>query len=177
VATNIGFNLAGSNNQFANSSYNVLCLGSQIQAQLISLSELSAMNEAAFDRKLLGQGVSYILHHPLETARLDLTRAFFFWWTNPDIRVYNFREGIAIIVLMTVLLPFFLLGLGVSLRSPLESLRVVLYCVFIWQTLFYMNFAIRGRYSLEMHPLMIAFGVLGASAIAHRLRRGREHVG
>ena len=176
VATNIGFNLAGSHNQYASSSYNVLCLGGPTEAQLINLNELATMNEAGFDRKLLGQGLSYMVHHPLETVRRDLTRALFFWWTNPNIRLYNFREGVAIVVLMTVLLPLFLLGLGVSLRSTSESLQVLIYCVFIWQTLFYMNFAVRGRYSLEMYPLMIVFGVLGAATIGHRLKGRHEHI-
>lgn len=177
VATNLGFNLAGSHNQYASSSYNVLCLGGRIQAELINLNELATVNEAAFDRKLLGQGLSYMLHHPLQTGKRDLTRAFFFWWANPDIRLYNFREGLAIMVLMTLLLPFSLFGLGVSLRSPRESLHVLIYCVLVWQTLFYMNFAIRGRYSLELYPLMIVFGVLGAGTITQWLAKRRDATG
>jgi len=80
---------------------------------------------------------------------------------------------------MSLLLPLFLAGLVVSTRLPRGSVRLLLYAVFIWQTLFYMNFAVRGRYSLELYPLMIVFAVLGAGAIAERLRdrRGRHQTG
>jgi hypothetical protein len=170
VATNFGFNLAGSNNAHASSSYNVLCLGGPVEAELINHKELAAMNEAGFDRRLLQQGLAYMLRHPLQTLQRSLTRILFLWWTNPNIRLYSFREGVAIMILMSILLPFFLLGSAVSLRLPLGGARLLCYCVFIWQTLFYMNFAIRGRYSLEVYPLMIIFGVLGAGAIVERAR-------
>ena len=179
VATNLGFNLAGSHNAYASSSYNVLCPGGPVQAELINRNELASIDEAGFDRRLLWQGLNYMLKHPLQTAERSFTRAFFFWWTNPNIMSYSFREGVAIIVLMSLLLPLFLAGLVVSTRLPRGSVRLLLYAVFIWQTLFYMNFAVRGRYSLELYPLMIVFAVLGAGAIAERLRdrRGRRQTG
>jgi hypothetical protein len=170
VATEIGFNLAGSNNAYASSSYNVLCEGGPVEAELINHKELATMSEASFDRRLLQQGLAYMLRHPLQTLQRSLTRILFLWWTNPNIRLYNFRDGLAIMVLMSLLLPLFLLGLVVSLKLPPGGARLLCYCVFIWQTLFYMNFANRGRYSLEVYPLMIIFGVLGAGAIVERAR-------
>jgi hypothetical protein len=176
VATNLGFNLAGSHNAYASSSYNVLCLGGPVAAELINHKELATMNEGSFDRRLLRQGLTYMLRHPLQTLQRGLTRVLFLWWTNPNIRLYSFREGLAIMILMSLLLPLFLLGLAVSLRMPLGAVRLLCYCVFIWQTLFYMNFAIRGRYGLEVYPLMIIFGVLGVGAIAARAgSRLRKH--
>ncbi|MCX5801537.1 MAG: hypothetical protein NTX17_09150 [Candidatus Eisenbacteria bacterium] len=175
VATNLGFNLAGSHNAYANSSYNVLCVDAAVQAHLIDRGELATMNEASFDRKLLRQGLAYMLRNPVETVQRSLTRILFLWWTSPNIMSYNFREGLAIILLMSFLLPLFLLGLAVSLRLPRDSARLLICCVFIWQTLFYMNFAVRGRYSLELYPLMIIFATLGVGAAAEWFGRRRRN--
>ena len=173
VATNLGFNLAGSHNAYASSSYNVLCLGGEVEGKLVNHAELATMNEASFDRKLLRQGLSYMLHNPLQTAQRSLTRALFLWWTNPNVMSYSFLEGVAIIILMSFLLPLFLLGVTVSLRLPCNNPLFLIYCVFIWQTFFYVNFAVRGRYSLELHPLMIIFAILGSAAIVEWFRRRR----
>lgn len=165
VATNLGFNLLGSQNAYASSSYNVLCLGDTTEAKLVNYDELSIMNEADFDGNMFRQGLSYMFRHPLQTAQRSLTRILFLWWANPHIIGYSSLEGASIMVLMSVLFPLFLLGLFLSFGLPCKSTLFLVYCVLIWQTLFYMNFAVRGRYSLELYPLMIVFAILSCGAI------------
>jgi len=171
VATNIGFNLFGSQNAYASSSYNVLCLGDTTEARLVDYAELAATNEADFDGKMLRRGISYMLDNPIQTAERSLTRILFLWWANPHVAGYNFVEGISIIILMSFLLPLFLLGLFASFRFPCKDSLFLVYCVLAWQTLFYMNFAVRGRYSLELYPLMIMFAMPGCGVIVELVRQ------
>jgi hypothetical protein len=70
--------------------------------------------------------------------------------------------------LMSVLMPFFLIGLVVAWRA--RERYGLLLAVFLWQSAFYMHFAIRGRYALPTHPLMLLVAAAGASALAARLR-------
>jgi hypothetical protein len=175
VSSNLGFNLAGSNNERASYNYNVFCVAGRAQRELISRNEIGTIDEAGYDRRLLAQGLNYMFKHPIETAERNATRTVYLWWTNPN---YRMRDCIIMIVLMSLTLPLFIVGLVVSSKAPCIGVRSLLYAVFTWQTLLYMNFVARGRYSLELHPLMIMFAVLGAGAIVkrHGERRGNARL-
>ena len=80
-------------------------------------------------------------------------------------------KGVANLMLLTVvLMPFFLLGLVRSAGERGSASRSWL-AVFLWQSLFYMHFAIRGRYALPTHPLMLLVAAAGAMALIERGRR------
>jgi len=57
-------------------------------------------------------------------------------------------------------------------RSDFETVSSILYAVFLWQSLFYMNFAIRGRYAMPMYPLVLIVAVLGVGVVVRRRKRG-----
>jgi len=169
VATNIGFNYLGGQNPFSRPHNNILCAFDVERWQVIDRQALETMNEADFDRLLLRQGLQFAAAHPGLTARRCAERLVYYWWGSPFIRRYNPEQGRVNMALMTVLMPFFLVGLGVAVRA--RERYGLLLAVFLWQSAFYMHFAIRGRYALPTHPLMLLVAVAGAGAIAARLRR------
>ncbi|HWN81115.1 MAG TPA: hypothetical protein VNM87_03365 [Candidatus Udaeobacter sp.] len=127
------------------------------------------MNEADFDRLLLRQGLEYAKAHPGLTVRRSAERLLYYWWGSPFIRRYNPEQGRINLLLMSVVMPFFLVGLVVAVRAR-QRYGLVL-AVFLWQSLFYMHFAIRGRYALPAHPLMLLVAAAGAMALIDRARR------
>jgi hypothetical protein len=169
VATNIGFNYLGGQNQFSLPHNNILCAFDEKRWQVIDKHALETMNEADFDRMLLHQGLAYARAHPGLTARRCAERLLYYWWGSPFIRRYNPEQGRVNMALMTLVMPFFLIGLGVALRAR-DRFGLVL-AVLAYQSLFYMNFAIRGRYALPTHPLMLIVAAAGATALASRFRR------
>jgi hypothetical protein len=180
VATNLGFNLAGANNPYAESWINVLCSDEQVRWELIDRAELESMNEVDFDRKLLRQALVYMVEHPRETARRMATRPLYYWWMTPQMIHYAPLQGWGALILMSVLLPLAIFGAGVSWGVRRIAPWGVLYAACAWVTLFYMNFAIRGRYNLAIQPLMLLFGVLGLGwiglTLGRRARRDRSRL-
>jgi hypothetical protein len=173
VATNLGFNLAGANNPYSRPWINVLCPYDDIRWQVIDRGELESMNEADFDRLLLRQALAYMAAHPLETAGRMAQRAFYYWWITPQMVRYAPLQGWGGMVLQSVALPLAIAGLVVSWRLRRRAPWGVLYAACVWMTLFYMNFAIRGRYSLGIQPVLLILAVLGAAGLASWLgRRG-----
>jgi hypothetical protein len=175
VATNIGFNYLGGQNPYSRPHTNVLCGFDDIRWQVIDRRALETMNEADFDRLLLEQGLAFARENPLLTAKRCAVRLVYYWWGSPAVRRYNPEQGLWNLVLMTLVLPFFLVGLVRSARAAAVGFALV-YAVFAWQSLFYMNFAIRGRYAMPTHPLLLLVAVAGAAAVASwlgRLRKGR----
>ncbi|MCP4547998.1 MAG: hypothetical protein GY835_16155 [bacterium] len=169
VSSNIGLNLAGSNNPYASTSYNTLCEAGPRCAEIIDYDAIETVSEGEFDRQLLRYGLRYMVEHPGQTAVRCLTRAACYWSGNPTVIIYNFRDGLASIILMSLLLPLFITGLVVAIRKPAGEVRHLVFAVFIWATLFYMNFAVRGRYILDIQPLMLVFGVLGFATLFDRI--------
>jgi len=169
VATNIGFNYLGGQNQFSLPHNNILCAFDEKRWQVIDRTALETMNEADFDRLLLRQGLEYAKAHPGLTVRRSAERLLYYWWGSPFIRRYNPEQGRINLLLMSVVMPFFLVGLVVAVRAR-QRYGLVL-AVFLWQSLFYMHFAIRGRYALPAHPLMLLVAAAGAMALIDRARR------
>jgi len=176
VATNFGFNVYGSNNEFVQGNYNVLTSNTTtaVQAKLIDSHELATMNEVDFDRKLLRQGVGYMVRHPLQTARRDLTRAFLLWWTDPAMVRYNRLDGLGSLIFMSLLLPFVAAGIWASRKLPHGPAWHMIYATLLWETVLYMNFGYRGRYGLELQPMLVIIGVLGAQSAVHAFRPARS---
>ncbi len=172
VATNIGFNYLGGQNAYSLPWVNRLCPEDAIRWAVIDRHDLETMNEADFDRSLLRQGLDFALHHPGLTLRRDAVRLLYYWWATPGMVRYNPAEGLGYLVLMTGVLPFFLAGVAWGLRH--RAMLGLLLAVFAWQSLFYMNFAVRGRYALTFHPLMLLAAVLGAAALLGRVRKRRD---
>ncbi len=170
VATNLGFNYLGGQNPYARPHTNVLCGFDDIRWRVIDRHALETMNEVDFDRRLLEQGLAFARSEPLLTIRRCGVRLLAYWWGSPAILRYNPDQGLANLVLMTVVLPFFIIGL-VGARRIFAPGFGLLAGVFVWQSLFYMNFAIRGRYALPIHPLVLIVAVAGAAAVIDRLRR------
>jgi hypothetical protein len=170
VATNLGFNLLGANNPHARAEENVLCPYDDIRWSVIDRDRLENMNEVDFDRMLTRQAIGYMVDHPLETVRRMGTRTLYYWWFIPKILRLKPLEGLGGMILMTLTLPLFLIGLGVSLRLRRDYPFGVLYAACGWVTLFYMNFAVRGRYALAIQPVMIILAVLGTAATVRHLR-------
>ena len=175
VATNIGFNYLGGQNPYSLPHNNILCAVDEKRWRVIDKEALETMNEADFDRLLLRQGLEFARTHPGLTLRRSAERLLFYWWGSPFIARYNPDQGRVNMVLMTALMPFFLVGLWVAVRAR-ERFGLIL-AVFLWQSLFYMHFAIRGRYALPTHPLMLLVAAAGAMWLFRRLRRARRSVG
>jgi hypothetical protein len=171
VATNLGFNYLGGQNPYSRPSINVLCTSEQLLWKVIDRQALETMNEADFDRMLLRQGLEFALHNPWLTVRRSAVRLAYYWWGNPDVRLYNPLRGLASLILMCLALPLFLVGLIYAVRQR-RRFGLIL-AVFGWQSLFYMNFAIRGRYALAIHPLFLIIVVFGAAQVVCFLR-GRQ---
>ncbi len=169
VATNIGFNYLGGQNPYARSYSNILCAYDDLRWKVIDRQALEMMNEADFDRSLLRQGLAYAVANPGLTARRSAERLLYYWWGSPELLRYNPDQGLGHLIVMSIVLPLFAIGLWHSRTAPERF--VLLYAVFIWQSLFYMNFAIRGRYAMPTHPLMLIMAVLGAAAIGRFFRR------
>jgi hypothetical protein len=161
VATNFGFNLLGANNPHAQTELNVLCPYDDIRWELIDRHELETMNEADFDRRLARQAFAYMADHPRRTARNMATRALYYWWIEPNMAGYDRLRGMGGMVLMSILLPLTVLGLVVAWRRRHVAPWGIPYAACAWMTIFYMNFAIRGRYSLAIQPVMILAAALG----------------
>jgi hypothetical protein len=70
---------------------------------------------------------------------------------------------------MSVVMPFFVVGLVMAVRA--RARYGLLLAVFLWQSAFYMHFAIRGRYALPTHPLMLLVAAAGAMALWSRIAR------
>jgi len=172
VATNIGFNYLGGQNAYSDPFVNRLCPEDAIRWAVIDRHDLRTMNEADFDRSLLVQGLRFAARHPLLTTRRSAKRLFFYWWGSPGMLGYNRAQGLAYLAVMSVVFPLFLAGVGYGLRH--RRVLGLLLAVFLWQSLFYMNFAVRGRYALTFHPLMLMTAVVGAAVIARALTRGRK---
>lgn len=178
VATNLGFNLLGANNADSRPYTNVLCAHEDIRWRHIDRALLETMNEADFDRLMLRQGLSYMLAHPGESVRRIGTRIVYYWWISPEIVRYSRLQGLGGLALMSVLLPLTVVGWVVAWRRRRAVPWGVLLAACVWMTLFYMNFAVRGRYSLAIQPVMLIFGVLGAAALIGwwgRRRAGNGH--
>jgi len=162
VATNLGFNLLGANNAHSRPYTNVLCAHDAIRWQVIDRHRLETENEAAFDRWMLGESLHYMAAHPVQTVQRMLVRIGYYWWISPEMLRYNRAQGMAGVAMMSALLPLAVIGgwaaFGRRHRRPFG----VLYAAAIWMTLFYMNFAVRGRYSLAIHPIMILMAAYGA---------------
>ena len=169
VATNIGFNYLGGQNQFSLPHNNILCAFDEKRWQVIDRSALETMNEADFDRLLLRQGLEFARTHPGLTVRRSAERLLYYWWGSPFIRRYNPEQGRVNMLLMTLVMPFFLIGLWVAVRA--RSRYGLVLMALLWQSAFYMHFAIRGRYALPAHPLMLLVAAAGAVALLDRLRR------
>jgi len=174
VATNLGFNYLGGQNPYARPHTNILCAFDDLRWRVIDREALETQNEVDFDRQLLRQGLEFARAEPLLTARRCLTRLVYYWWGSPAVLRYNPDQGAANLVLMSVVLPFFVVGLVTTMRRAAAGFAI-LYGVFAWQSLFYMNFAIRGRYAMPTHPLLLIVAVAGAAVIAERaLGRARR---
>ncbi len=167
VSTNIGFNYLGGQNRYSDPFVNRLCPEDAIRWQVIDRRELETMNEADFDRMLLRQGLRFAARHPLLTARRCATRLVYYWWGSPGLLGYNRVQGLAYLAIMSAVIPLFLIGLAYGLRH--RRVLGLLLAVFLWQSLFYMNFAVRGRYSLTFHPLMLLTAVVGAAVLLRAL--------
>ncbi|MGD8394925.1 MAG: hypothetical protein PVF43_05580 [Candidatus Eiseniibacteriota bacterium] len=172
VATNLGFNFAGANNPYSRPDTNVLCAKDNIRWQVVDRRALETMNEADFDRMLLRQGLSYMAAHPGRTLKRIGTRILYYWWTIPDMLRYNHLQGLGGVVLMSVLTPLALTGAIVAWRRRRRAPYAVLLAACGWMTLFYMNFAVRGRYSLAIHPVMLILAVLAVAWLAARRQPG-----
>jgi hypothetical protein len=171
VATNIGFNYLGGQNPYARPYSNILCAYDELRWKVIDRNALETMNEADFDRLLLGQGLAYARSEPVLTLRRSAERLLYYWWGSPAVLRYNPDQGLLNLALMSVVLPLFLIGLAASFAGGRRF--ALLHAVFLWQSLFYMNFAIRGRYALPTHPLMLIVAVFGAAALWLRFTRRR----
>jgi len=169
VATNIGFNYLGGQNQFSLPHNNILCAFDDQRWQVIDRSALETMNEADFDRLLLRQGLEFAKAHPGLTVRRSAERLLYYWWGSPFIRRYNPEQGRVNMLLMSVVMPFFVVGLVMAVRA--RARYGLLLAVFLWQSAFYMHFAIRGRYALPTHPLMLLVAAAGAMALWSRIAR------
>jgi hypothetical protein len=171
VATHIGFNYLGGQNAYSAPFANRLCAEGAIRWAVIDRRDLETMNEADFDRMLLGQGLRFAVQHPLLTAGRCARRLFYFWWGNPDYHEYLGAWGFVYLGIMSVVIPLFLIGIGYGLRH--RRILGLLLAVLLWESLFYMNFAVRGRYSLANHPLMLLTAVVGAAVVLRALARLR----
>jgi hypothetical protein len=163
VATNIGFNYLGGQNPYAKPYSNILCAYDDLRWKVIDRNALETLNEADFDRLLLRQGLAYALAKPGLTLRRMAERLVYYWWGSPAVLSYNPEQGRGNLIMMSLVLPLFMIGLLKSFRAP--DRFALLYVIFLWQSLFYMNFAIRGRYAMPTHPLMLVVAVLGAAVI------------
>lgn len=175
VATNIGFNYLGGQNPYARPYSNILCAYDDLRWKVIDKHALETMNEADFDRLLLKEGLAFARAEPGLTARRSAERLLYYWWGSPAVRRYNPDQGLWNLVLMSGVLPLFLIGLVASFAA--RERFALLHAAFLWQSLFYMNFAIRGRYALPTHPLMLIVAVLGAAVVgawASGARRARR---
>lgn len=172
MATNIGFNYLGGQNPHSRPHINVLCPFDEIRWSVIDRRALETMNEVDFDRMLLRQGLSFAVREPWLTARRSAVRLLYYWWGSPDVIRYSPTQGIANLALMTLVMPFFLIGLVHAVRDR-RRFGLVL-AVLAWQSLFYMNFAIRGRYAMTSHSLLVLVAVVGASLALARVRAWRE---
>jgi hypothetical protein len=172
VATNIGFNYLGGQNPYSRPHINVLCPFDEIRWQVIDREALETMNEADFDRQLLRQGLEFAVREPLLTARRSAIRLAYYWWGSPAVLRYNPTQGLLNLIMMSLVMPFFLVGLVSAVRER-RHFGLVL-AVLVWQSLFYMNFAIRGRYSMTSHPLLVIVAVFGAAVILSRVRARRR---
>lgn len=168
VATNIGFNLLGGQTPEGGLAGNPLCYDDNVRWRLIDRGTLETMNEADFDRMLFVQGLRLVAEHPVFTARRSMERLLCLWWGNPLLTGTVQGMGRVHMAVMAVVLLFFLIGLVYSFRF--RDRFAIFYAVFLWQSLFYVNFAARGRYAMPMHPLLLIVAVLGAGVLARRRR-------
>ena len=172
VATNIGFNYLGGQNAYARPHTNILCAYDDLRWKVIDKQALETMNEADFDQLLLKEGLAFARAEPWLTVRRSAERLLYYWWGSPAIRRYNPEQGVVNMALMSAVLPVFLIGLAASFA--VRERYAILYAVFLWQSLFYMNFAIRGRYALVSHPLLLVVAVAGAAALGAWLAGARR---
>ncbi len=168
VATNIGFNFLGGQIPQGGLMQNLLCYDDEVRWRLIDRQALETMNEADFDRMLFAKGLQLMRENPGFTARRAMERLLCLWWGNPMLAGYVPGVGRAYMAVMTVVLLFFLIGLVYSFRF--RDRFAIPYAVFLWQSLFYMNFAMRGRYAMPMYPLLLIVAVLGVGVVVRRRR-------
>jgi hypothetical protein len=173
VATNLGFNYLGGQNPYARPHTNVLCGFDDIRWRVIDRTALATMNEVDFDNSLLRQGLAFARDEPVVTVRRSVGRFVAYWWGTPAILRYNPDQGLANLILMTCVLPLFVVGLFRGRRTARGAFGLLI-AVFVWQSLFYMNFAVRGRYVLPIHPLILIVAVAGADSLIAAAKGGRR---
>jgi hypothetical protein len=176
VATNIGFNYLGGQNAYARYTDNVLCSSDALRWEVIDRQALATMNEADFDRSLLRQGVAFGVAEPLLTVQRCLVRLGMYWFGPITLGGFGASEHVINSALRAVVLPLFVVGL-LATTGRNRRRWGLLGAVFVWQSLFYMNFAYRGRYSMPVDSLVLIVAAQGAAVVGGRLWGQRSAAG
>jgi 4-amino-4-deoxy-L-arabinose transferase-like glycosyltransferase len=111
----------------------------------------------------------YLFHEPIELVKLELHKLKRFWSIFPKTRTAS-RDGVISLFSYGLMLPFFLIGMVLSLRTPQKP-----WVLFAWILYFCLATLITHgatRYRLPVEPVIILFGAFALE----RLWRGSSNV-
>jgi len=130
--------------------------------------DLSALglNEAQWDKALLGRGIGFVLAEPGRYLLLSLSRVadyFEFWPTRDSSLLFNVGRLIS----FTLFLPFMLYGLWLSRRDWRRHTLLYLF-IFVYSLMHIFGWAM-SRYRLPVDAVLLLFAAQGIAALVARL--------
>lgn len=129
------------------------------KARISSMSELE--QKTFFEQ----EGWRFIRDNPADAAWLDLKKIYYFWWFSPQSGIIYPKSYLAAYkYFYTVLLSFFIAGIGFAIVSAKrETLEATLILVFVLVTICLAQsvFYVEGRHRWLIEPIMIIFSSYG----------------
>jgi 4-amino-4-deoxy-L-arabinose transferase-like glycosyltransferase len=104
----------------------------------------------------------FFLHEPMELVRLELHKLKRFWSIFPKTQTAS-RDGVISLFSYGVLLPFFMLGMVLSLRTPQKPWVLFAWILYFSLTTLIMHGAT--RYRLPVEPVIILFGAFALERV------------